>query len=198
MGKADQTRKKIILHAAELFNVQGYNGTAISDVMKSTGLKKGGIYAHFNSKEDLAVAAFDYAYKRISKLYAEIFAEFEGDPVAQLIGTIEVYRDMDSHAPIKGGCPLLNTAIESDDYHPVLKQRAQEMMRQWQNFIKRLVRDGIEAQVIHETVDGDALATMIISTIEGGLMMSKLMDKPDYLRQMIDNLITHIESNVAI
>ena len=198
MGKADQTRKKIIVHAAELFNVQGYNGTAISDVMKSTGLKKGGIYAHFNSKEDLAVAAFDYAYKRISKLYAEIFAEFEGDPVAQLIGTIEVYRDMDSHAPIKGGCPLLNTAIESDDYHPVLKQRAQEMMRQWQNFIKRLVRDGIEAQVIHETVDGDALATMIISTIEGGLMMSKLMDKPDHLRQMIDNLITHIQSNVAI
>jgi AcrR family transcriptional regulator len=46
-----KTREQILFEAACLFNVKGYSGAALSDMMHATGLEKGGIYNHFESKE---------------------------------------------------------------------------------------------------------------------------------------------------
>jgi TetR/AcrR family transcriptional repressor of nem operon len=61
--KGEETRQEIIRKAASIFNQKGYSGTAISDLMRATGLEKGGIYRHFDSKQELAVDAFDHAWK---------------------------------------------------------------------------------------------------------------------------------------
>ena len=63
MTKGQQTRRGIIEKAAPLFNQKGYEGTSLSDLMDATGLQKGGIYRHFDSKEELAAAAFDYSWE---------------------------------------------------------------------------------------------------------------------------------------
>src|SRR6266404_7918704 len=64
MRKGEQTRQEIIRKAAPLFNQRGYDGAALSDLMRATGLEKGGIYRHFSSKEALAAEAFDYAWRK--------------------------------------------------------------------------------------------------------------------------------------
>jgi len=63
MRKGEQTRQEIIRKAAPIFNQRGYDGAALSDLMRATGLEKGGIYRHFSSKEALAAEAFDYAWR---------------------------------------------------------------------------------------------------------------------------------------
>src|SRR4051812_20854104 len=63
MSKGEETRKKIVRQAASIFNQRGYEGSSLSDLMEATGLKKGGIYRHFASKEDLAAEAFDYTWE---------------------------------------------------------------------------------------------------------------------------------------
>src|SRR5580698_5832069 len=63
MRKGEHTRQEIIRKAAPIFNQRGYDGAALSDLMKATGLEKGGIYRHFASKEQLAAEAFDYAWE---------------------------------------------------------------------------------------------------------------------------------------
>ena len=55
MTKGQQTRRKIIEAAAPIFNKRGYEGSSLNDLMAATGLKKGGIYRHFSSKEELLV-----------------------------------------------------------------------------------------------------------------------------------------------
>ena len=59
MSKGEQTRERILARSAQLFNRQGYSGSSLSDIMRETGLEKGGIYNHFSSKEQLALEAFD-------------------------------------------------------------------------------------------------------------------------------------------
>src|ERR1700724_3921424 len=63
MTKGEQTRRKIVAAAAPIFNQQGYEGSSLADLMAATGLKKGGIYRHFSSKEELAAEAFDYTWE---------------------------------------------------------------------------------------------------------------------------------------
>ena len=59
MSKGDDTKERIIEQTAPLFNQMGFFGSSLSDIMQATGLKKGGIYNHFGSKEQLALEAYD-------------------------------------------------------------------------------------------------------------------------------------------
>src|SRR6266478_6814341 len=63
MKKGEETRKRIVAEAASLFNRRGYHGGSLQDLMKATGLEKGGIYRHFSSKEELAALAFEHAWR---------------------------------------------------------------------------------------------------------------------------------------
>jgi len=91
MRKGAETRERIVARAAEVFNVYGYAGTAISDVMAATGLEKGGIYRHFASKEELALAAFDYAAARVRQRFTEGLAG-QAHAADVLIGFLAVFR----------------------------------------------------------------------------------------------------------
>jgi TetR/AcrR family transcriptional regulator, transcriptional repressor for nem operon len=55
MRKGEQTRLEIIRKAAPIFNQKGYDGAALSDLMRATGLEKGGIYRHFTGCRDIAL-----------------------------------------------------------------------------------------------------------------------------------------------
>jgi TetR/AcrR family transcriptional repressor of nem operon len=121
MRKGEQTRQEIIRKAAPIFNQRGYDGAALSDLMRATGLEKGGIYRHFSSKEELAAEAFDYAWQEA--LGARIH---DLDTISNTIDRLKqlVANFVERRGIIPGGCPLLNTAVDTDDGNSVLRARA--------------------------------------------------------------------------
>lgn len=56
-------KNEIIKNSLELFLEKGYEKTTISDIMKKTGLSKGGMYHHFSSKEDILDAVIIKAFE---------------------------------------------------------------------------------------------------------------------------------------
>ena len=196
MSKAEITRQNIIKEAANIFNQNGYAGSSISDVMKATGLKKGGIYNHFASKEELALVAFDYARGLLQQIYSQALRG-KKNTRQRLCTIVETFCSVIKDPPIKGGCPLLNTAIESDDTHPALKLKAQEAMNEWKQMIIKVVMIGIKKQEINQSVSPENVAVIIISLLEGGLMMSKLYDDFSHLDRVQEHLFKYIESIVV-
>ena len=192
---SQETRAKIIRIAAELFNIKGYSGTSISDVMQATGLKKGGIYNHFQSKEELALAAFDYAFQEMTKGTLKVWRN-NNNSKARLLAMVANYLSYIEDPPVPGGCPILNTAIESDDTHPALREKALQAMDSWRALIRRIIEKGIAKGEITPNTNPDELATVIISAIEGGIMMSKLYRDPIYLLRAINHLSQYIETNL--
>jgi len=195
MGKGDRTREKIIEQAAELFNCQGYFGASMSDIMRVTGLNKGGIYNHFESKEKLAVESFDYAIDLVGRRMS-LAIENATNAADKLLAIISVIGNLGEDKPLPGGCPLLNTAVESDDANPVLRERARLPMTRWRTRIRRITREGIRTGEINSSVDGDVLATILIATLEGAVMMSKLYDNPVHIRRAVGHLKQYIETAV--
>ncbi|NER49422.1 MAG: TetR/AcrR family transcriptional regulator [Symploca sp. SIO1A3] len=192
MSKAEETKNRIIQQAANLFNQQGYAGASMSDVMAATGLKKGGIYNHFASKDELAIAAFDFAAEQLSQRYLQALKGKRG-AITRLKALIHTFSTTPDEFSIKGGCPLLNTAIESDDTHPALRERAQSAMYQWRNLIHQVVQKGIEREEIQVGVDPNAVATILISTMEGALMLTKLYGDRIHLQRVKDHLYQYVE-----
>src|SRR4051812_15970637 len=109
MRKGEKTREVILGRAAELFNMQGYAGSSLSDIMDATGLQKGGIYNHFESKDDLAVAAFEYAFNLVSERMADAIRGTKPG-VDRLLAIIRFFDGYYESPPVRGGCILLNTA----------------------------------------------------------------------------------------
>ena len=175
MRKGEQTRQEIIRKAAPLFNQRGYEGAALSDLMKATGLEKGGIYRHFESKQQLAAEAFDYAWNLALETRFEGTQEIS-NTVDRLKQVVRNFRDRRAGL-VPGGCPLLNTAIDSDDGNPQLRDKARRALKSWLERVQSIIEEGQRQGEIRSDVESSELASLIVSTLEGSLMVARLQRK---------------------
>jgi AcrR family transcriptional regulator len=197
MSKGERTRELILAKSARLFNRRGYFGASMSDIMRETGLEKGGIYNHFGSKDDLALASFDYSIARVEKRYSDEIKKVS-DAGDRLLAIVNVFSYHIEDPIVEGGCPILNTAVESDDTHPALRERSRAALERWTESIRSITHKGIERGQVRPDVDADELATMMISMLEGAVMMSKLYGDDIHMRRVVKHLTKHIENNVVI
>jgi TetR/AcrR family transcriptional repressor of nem operon len=197
VSKGDDTRQMILERAAEVFNRKGYFGASLADIMEATGLARGGISNHFGTKDDLALEAFDYAVDLVRQEFQRAIKD-KRDAIDRLRAIVGVYRGMPDGMPIAGGCPVLNTAIEADDTHPVLRDHARRAMDEWREFVIRVVTKGIEREQIRPEVNPDELATFLIATLEGAIMLTKLYDDTTHMNRAVEYLETYLENNVRL
>ena len=120
MTKGERTRQLIVERAMPLFNTRGFSGASLNDLIRETGLEKGGIYNHFHSKEEIALAAFDHAVGLVAQRFGEAIGGKER-ALDRLLAIVDVFRDLAADQPLVGGCPVLNTAIEADDVQTVAR-----------------------------------------------------------------------------
>jgi TetR/AcrR family transcriptional regulator, transcriptional repressor for nem operon len=196
VGKGHQTRREIIRKAAPLFNQKGYEGTAVSDLMEATGLEKGGIYRHFHSKQELAGEAFAHAWKLVMDRGFEGIDDIP-NTIDRLRQHLRNFRERRGGL-VRGGCPLLNTAIESDDGNPQLRNQARHALHSWLDRLQTIVKAGQQKGEIGSDIDAGELATLIISTLEGGLMVSRLERKGDPVALACRHLEEYLEANVRV
>ena len=171
MTQGQETRKRLIQKAAGIFNTRGYSGTAVSDVMAATGLQKGGIYRHFESKEQLAVEAFDYAFEMAVRVRFQDFDRL-ASPLQQLRHFIRNF--VHRRSPVPGGCPMVNTAVENDDGNQALKERARQAVSIFLNRLVETIKRGIEQGEIKHDTDAGTFALLLFSALEGALIVSRL------------------------
>ena len=191
-SKGERTRERIIERAATLFNTRGVAGSSMSDVTRACELERGGVYNHFASKEELALAAFDYAAELVLERLARA-AESETGAVRKLSAMIAVYRHVAENPLLPGGCPLLNAAIEADDTSAVLRNHVRKAMNGWRTLLARAVEGAIEAKQL-ATVDSSAFASTVIAALEGGVMLSSLYRDPAHMYAVVDHLQSWIAS----
>ncbi len=191
MSKGLETKQRIIAESAKVFNARGYSSASMLDIMNATKLQKGGIYRHFKSKDDLALSAFDFAYNRLRERYKEeVFRELNAPK--RLINILELHGSLLDDPYLEGGCPIMNTAVETDDTHPALRAKAQAAMDEWRHTIRAIIKKGIQRQELRN-IDTEQLSSVIIASLEGAVMLAKLYQNQSYIRHIIQHLKTHIQ-----
>jgi TetR/AcrR family transcriptional regulator, transcriptional repressor for nem operon len=194
MTKGEQTRRDIVEKAAPLFNQKGFEGTSLADLMQATGLQKGGIYRHFSGKKELAAEAFDYAWEKAVRGRLDGVADV-ADCVDRLKKTIDNFVERRAGL-VPGGCPLMNTAVEADDGNPVLRARARKALEGWTERLSRITAEGIKKHEIDRSVTPRRLSELIISSLEGALLISRLQNDGAPLRAMRQHLDEYLEQSV--
>ena len=184
MRNPDVTRETILQKSGILFNTHGYKATSISHITDATGFTKGAIYRHFTNKDELEIQTLTHlSAVMFEKLRSKIKAEnTAGKKLRALFKYFESYI---SSPPLKGGCPLLNVAIEADDANPALRKAALKMLHEMRQSIISMLSKGIKYKQLKPTIDKELFATMIIASLEGAIMMSKLSGLEDDIKTVV-------------
>jgi TetR/AcrR family transcriptional repressor of nem operon len=167
------TRSAIVDAASALVNRRGFAGASISEVLAATGLEKGGLYNHFASKEDLAVAGFERSIERLQTFFAK-----EMDGVASGLPFLRAFvAAFGNHARrpvIAGGCPIANTAVDADDGNPMLRERVVAAVDRIRD---RLARHAAKALATGQLRAGDAneIADFIFASVEGAAVLARVV-----------------------
>ena len=191
MRNPEATKETILKESGKLFNTQGYKATSISDITVATGFTKGAIYRHFKNKEELEKESLFFLSTILFDTLRPLIkaAPTAGDKLRAVLRYFESYV-MDS--PILGGCPLLNAAIEADDAHPALRQEAVRILQLLKDSVSHILQNGIVRAQIKEGIDKEYYASLILGSLEGAIMMSKLRGNNEDMKR----IIRHLEEQV--
>ena len=197
MTKARQTRDRIIEQAATIFNMHGYAGTSMTQLTKAIGMTKGAIYGNFKDKDEIALAAFDYNFARINQKATQVIRS-KNNACDKLIAFANFYLDQFTRIIQTGGCPILNAAIDADNMHPPLKERAVQAIDTWIGTIVHIINKGLKYKQIKPNVKPEQFASIFISLIEGGILLSKTTGNTIHLSRSVDHIIHIIHSELSL
>ncbi|MGB3587834.1 MAG: TetR/AcrR family transcriptional regulator [Tunicatimonas sp.] len=192
MRNPEATRRLIINESLTLFNTKGYQATSLSDITEATGMTKGAIYSNFNNKEEVAVAAFDYAVEIVLGRVRECI---RGAPTAplKLKAILQYYEKYVDDSPIPGGCPVLNSAVEADDNSSLLRTKVVRSIAKIKDSLRQIVHRGILEKQLQRDIDVDGFVMLYYGAIEGSIMVSRVEGDKDsfvsmsrFLLQLID------------
>ncbi len=173
MKKSARTRQFIISTTAPLFNKQGFWGTSLSDLQVATGLTKGSLYGNFSDKEEIAREAFYYAMQQTRAFVRDRMNRKE-TARGKLIALLSFYSDYVFNPPIPGGCPLLNSAVEADDFNLTMKEAVAEEIAKTIGSIAELLELGKRSGEFRRDFKVKELATVFFTSVEGAIMVSRV------------------------
>jgi TetR/AcrR family transcriptional regulator, transcriptional repressor for nem operon len=192
--KGERTRQKIIETAAVLFNQRGFTGCSMGDIVAASGLEKGTLYGHFSTKEELALLAFDHAWKDTSdKRLRNV------ETVSNAVDKLRLHIDNYVNTPsFPGGCPLLNFAVDADDGNLALRTRVRKALKGWEDLLAKIVEDGQSAGEINPEVDPHSVANLVISTLEGATVVVRINKRSAALDEAQRHLRLYLETAVRL
>ncbi len=189
--KGQETRNHILKESRRLFTLQGFQNTSINEIIAATGVKKGNLYYHFPSKEELGLAVLLDAQQEFFTILDD---SLTGDnPVLRIINSCNSIMAMMEQTNFVGGCLFGNTALEMTGSTPRFGTIIQEVFSRWTGSIEHELRQAFASGLLNNPIPPDALSTSIVAALEGGIMLSRVYQNKNALEDCILTIQTLLE-----
>jgi AcrR family transcriptional regulator len=158
--KGARTRERIIDNALELASRDGLSGITIGALAEYVGMSKGGLFAHFGSKEELQLRVVEAAIERFRVDVVEpVLAVEPGVP--RLRAALARWMDWDGHERLPGGCPFVAFAAELDEQPGGARDALVDGQARWMAFLARIVNEAVGAGDLRGTADATQFAFLL-------------------------------------
>ena len=192
--KGERTRERILAEARLLFKQKGFGATTINDLLDASGTTKGNLYFHFSDKEAVAL---EVLRREQQSFYGFLEQAFSGRPAAAGLDHF-FHQALEKHRQqgFVGGCLFGNTALETSDTAPLFAGLVQDVFTEWiKVFAEQIAAAQVAGEIRTDIPPGD-LAEMVVATIEGGIMQSRLQKSADPLRRSLETLRRVLELKI--
>lgn len=191
MSEALKTRDRIIESARDLFLMQGYNATGLSEIVKRAEVNSGSLYYFFPTKEDLLLAVLDWYRENIGPGLLDPVFDRISDPFERVFGLLDGYRQLLLMTDFEQGCPIGNLALEVANSHPSVRPLLEANFNNWVNAIEKCLVE--MADRLPDDVDRHQLAILVLNTMEGGMMLARTFRSVEPFDQSVAQLRDYFE-----
>lgn len=188
MVRRTDTRQRMLDTAAVLFQTQGYHATGLTQLTTAGGAPKGSLYFHFpGGKEQLAAEAVRLSSDRTGEIFRAVVAAAP-DPATGIDRVVDFLAEILTESDFQRGCPLATVALDVAAESPVIREACSDGYLSWHGTLADyLARQGLPAE------RADGLATVVLATIEGGLLLARTQRDVAPLRAIATHLRTTLE-----
>jgi AcrR family transcriptional regulator len=191
----NDTRERLIEAARNLFLKQGYAGTGIAQILQEADAGSGSLYYFFPTKEDLLLAVLEwYKANLIPEVVQPVFDRVS-DPIERIFGILAGYRRLLVATQCEYGCPIGNLALELANSHPQAARLLAENFTGWRQVVEQCLADA--AGRLPSSVDRAQLATHVLVTMEGAVMLSRTYKDLEPYDSAVSQLRDHFDRLIA-
>lgn len=181
MRKGEQTRQAVLSKALAMATERGLEALTIGILAKETGLSKSGLFAHFESKENLQIAVLETAAEQFGEILAPAFRAPRGEP--RIRALFERALEWGRATFESGGCVFVKVSQEvGNQPGPVRDVLIRQQNRLLETF-KKAARIAIEEGHFREDLDVDQFAYDFYSNFLCLHHYRKVLDDPDAERR---------------
>jgi AcrR family transcriptional regulator len=186
------TKERIVRAAAEMIAERGAAGTSLDDVIAATGASKSQLYHYFKDKHGLVEAVVDHQCAAVLGLQAHALASVsDWEDLERWADTMVAI--VEEHQA-RGGCPIGTLAAALSDVDERLRTSLSEAFQAWSDAIHGALVRLTENELIAADADLDALTTITLSAIQGGLLLTKTSRDIGQLRTALDGAIAQLRA----
>jgi TetR/AcrR family transcriptional repressor of nem operon len=188
----ERTRERLLQAASRAVYRSGFQSASLDAILAATGVTKGALYYHFQSKEALGYAIVEEIIA--PNLRGKWLRPLQGgkDPIDTLIGIVQ--GESVRPADVRGGCPLNNLAQEMSPLDEGFRKRLALVFHAWQQGVAAALREGQAQGMVRRDVNPAEGAGFLIATLEGYVSLAKSAQDAKVMKAGIRNIVGWLRS----
>jgi TetR/AcrR family transcriptional regulator, transcriptional repressor for nem operon len=166
-------KEQIVDAAVETLHRKGFNGSSVQDITEAAQAPKGSFYNHFESKEDLAVAALQRYWER-GETSREMLRDTQYPPLERLNRYLDHLAGSARKAEFRKGCLIGNMSTEMAGESRPVRARLAALFGAWTEAIESCVREAQADDSVRRDLDPASIAVFLLNSWEGALLRTKV------------------------
>lgn len=191
--KSETAKEKLISASLQLMLSRGYSATSVDDICSAAQVSKGSFYHFFKSKEELGLAMLDDFFRQSREATMAGSFNQELDPVERLRGYL-YFIEENAETFWEKGCILGNFANELSNTHPIMRERVSLILQRVTESMAERFAPIQQKYPDREELSAIRLAELLVSLIEGALVLSRAHDDWSYLTRALKGFRLYTES----
>ena len=193
MADQHQSRAKLVDAALTVVRSKGYSATRVDDICGVAGLTKGSFFHHFDSKDDLALAAAELWRHRAKSLFTAMENSATDDPLDRLFAYLALRKSLMTGDLAQWTCFAGTMIQETYTTHPHLRDACEKGMAEHSASLTRMIAETMRRYGIKSDWTAQSLALHIQGVIQGAFIMAKGKGQAKVATDSIDHLRRYLE-----
>jgi TetR/AcrR family transcriptional regulator, transcriptional repressor for nem operon len=187
-----EPRERLIFTALRLFWEKGYGSTSVADILQAAQMHSGSLYHFFPGKQELLLAVLGAYRSGIGPMLLAPAWEGVDDPIDKVFALLARYRENIVQTDCFYGCPIGSLALEIHEPDPPVRELLAANFTGWIDAVEQCLIDA--GPRLPVSLDRRALAEFVLTTMEGGVMLSRSYRDVAYFDRAVSGLRSHFDS----
>jgi TetR/AcrR family transcriptional regulator, transcriptional repressor for nem operon len=188
-----ESKTKLLQAALQVIRAKGYTATRIEDVCEAAGLTKGSFFHHFDSKEELALAAADYWTEGTGAHFASASYHKLADPLERLLAYVDFRKALLTGSLSDFTCLAGTMVQEVYDTHPAIREACNRSISGHAATLVADIEGAMRQRGVRPEWNAESLALYTQASLQGAFILAKARGGAAIAAQCVDHLRRYIE-----